>query len=198
MIPVAKGAIDVQLRCFIQDTLLTNGGGLTGLVYNSTGLRCFYARDSILPVQINLVNIGITSGHLDGGFVEIAPTGMPGYYRLDLPDIIFATGSETSDVMLSGATNMASIPMRFLLTDPDVDVSQSGINAITSGMFGYNVENGITFNKAVRAISSHSAGLANGGGTTNINFHAIGNSGTIRLTPTVDSSGNRSSVTLNL
>lgn len=74
----------------------------------------------------------------------------------------------------------------------------SAINEMASGIFQFSVENNINFGQLARALGALSAGLATGGGTTPIAFHAINNSGTTRLTAVVDASGNRTSMTLNL
>jgi len=60
------------------------------------------------------------------------------------------------------------------------------------------IETGITPRQMLRAIGSMLAGIISGGGTGTEVFKAVNNSGTTRLTITVDSSGNRSSITYNL
>ena len=60
------------------------------------------------------------------------------------------------------------------------------------------IETGITPRQMLRAIGSMLAGIISGGGSGTEVFKAVNNSGTTRLTITVDSSGNRSSITYNL
>jgi hypothetical protein len=60
------------------------------------------------------------------------------------------------------------------------------------------VETGITWAEWAKVLGSVLAGVASGGGTTTVVFKALDNSGTTRVTATVDANGNRSAVTLSL
>ena len=50
-----KGETDVTLNIFINDSSSSTGAGLTGLVYNSAGLTCSYARLKAAAASIPLV-----------------------------------------------------------------------------------------------------------------------------------------------
>jgi hypothetical protein len=43
---IILSSTDVSLMVFIEDTRRDDGGGLTGLQYNSSGLVCYYALDT--------------------------------------------------------------------------------------------------------------------------------------------------------
>lgn len=58
------------------------------------------------------------------------------------------------------------------------------------------VETGITVKQALQYCASALAGVLAGAGTTTVTIAAINNSGTNRITATVDVNGNRSAVTL--
>lgn len=60
------------------------------------------------------------------------------------------------------------------------------------------IETGITVRKALRAIGAALAGVLSGAAGTTITIKAINDSSTTRVTATVDSDGNRSSIVLNL
>ena len=77
---------------FIQDSSVTTGAGLTGLVFNSASLVASYARTAGARVAITLATQTVTGAFSSGGFVEVDATNMPGVYRVDVPDAAFATG----------------------------------------------------------------------------------------------------------
>lgn len=117
---VVCGDIDQSDIIFIQDSSSSTGAGLAGLVYNSAGLTCYYARpledDASSPaaaIQIALASQTVTGAHTDGGFVEIDATNLPGFYRIDWPDAMFVAGKLSVAALLKGATNMAPLPVEF-------------------------------------------------------------------------------------
>ena len=128
---IKKASTDVTVEIFIQDSSSTTGAGLTGLVFNSAGLACYYVRPLAVAAALSLVTQTVTGAHTDGGFVEIDATNMPGVYRLDLSDAIVATGKDNVSVMLEGATNMAPVLLEIQLTDIDVnDAVRAGLTAL--------------------------------------------------------------------
>ena len=123
MIPVKKDATNVTRYVFINDSSSTTGAGLTGLVWNSSGLVASYVRPLAVRVGITLATQTVTGAHSDGGFVEVDATNMPGLYRLDLPDAACATGVDFVTLMLKGATNMAPLPLVIPLTTVDLNAA---------------------------------------------------------------------------
>jgi hypothetical protein len=71
-----------------------------------------------------------------------------------------------------------------------------GLSDITSGMFGYELETGLTFAQAQRVQKAMLTGVASGGGTNTLVFRDTANTKN-RVSMTVDSAGNRSAVTLD-
>jgi hypothetical protein len=104
---IAAGSTDVTINVFIKNKTLNDGSGLTGLVFDTGSLTCYYIRPGANAVVLNLATQTITGVHTDGGFVEIDSANMPGVYRLDLSDAILASGVGTVQIMLQGAANMA-------------------------------------------------------------------------------------------
>jgi hypothetical protein len=104
---IAAGSTDVTINAFIKNKTLNDGSGLTGLAFNTGSLTCYYVRAADNATVINLVTQTVTGAHTNGGFVEIDATNTPGLYRLDLPDVVLASGVETVTVFLRGAANMA-------------------------------------------------------------------------------------------
>ena len=118
---IKKGATDVTMNLFIQDSSVSTGAGLTGLTFETASLTCYYVRLGAAAVEISLVTQTVTGAHSDGGFVEIDSTNMPGVYGLDLPDAVCATGVPSAVVMLKGAENMAPVLLEIQLTDFDLN-----------------------------------------------------------------------------
>lgn len=116
-IQIEKDATDVTEYIFVQDASETDGSGLTGLAYNSAGLTAYYVRSRGSATSITLATQTVTGAHTDGGFVEVDSTNMPGKYRIDFPDALFATGVDEVAVFISGAANMIPVYIRYQLLD---------------------------------------------------------------------------------
>jgi hypothetical protein len=112
------GATSQILQVYIQDT---TGAGLTGLVFNSTGLTAYYHRDTdTTATSIALVTMTVGT-FTSKGFKEIDSTNMPGWYQFCPPDAALATGAASVGLHLKGAANMADLPIEIDL-DPQVDL----------------------------------------------------------------------------
>lgn len=156
MIVVPPGSTDVSIEVFIQDSTSTSGAGLTGLVFNSAGLTCYYSRPGAVPLQIPLVTQTVTGAHTDGGFKEVDATNKPGVYRLDVPDAMVAAGVNSAYVFLQGAANMVPCPETILLTTNwQTNVVQWAGHAVTADL-----------ESDIATITSDIAGVSGGGGGT--------------------------------
>ncbi len=115
---------------FIQNSSVSTGAGLTGLVFNSAGLTADYCVERGARVNIPLVTQTATGAYSSGGFVAVDGTNMPGLYRFDIPNAVFAT-SDKAIVMLKGATNMAPVLLEYQIVafNPD-DAVRLGLTAI--------------------------------------------------------------------
>ena len=113
---------------FVQNSSVTTGAGLTGLVFNSAGLTAYYARTQGAATAITLATQTVTGAYSSGGFVEVDATNMPGIYRLDVPNAVFATGVDKAVLLLKGATNMAPVTLEYQLVSFDPE------NATTLGL----------------------------------------------------------------
>ena len=104
---INAGATSQTVNVFIQDSSKTDGSGLTGLVYNSSGLLAYYVLPQAASAAITLATLAAaTSAWSSGGFKEIDATHCAGLYRLDVPNAAIASG-RFSTIYLYGATNMA-------------------------------------------------------------------------------------------
>ncbi|MGD8567369.1 MAG: hypothetical protein PVJ39_04755 [Gammaproteobacteria bacterium] len=155
------GLTDKTVLVFVRDSSTTDGSGLTGLTYNSSGLTCYYIRPGSAAAQLTLATQTVTGAHSDGGFVEIDSTNMPGWYRLDLSDAIIAAGVGIVGIVLRGATNMADCPIEIQL---DIDgnitrVSESATAAdnLETATLAYSATRGLA-GTALPAAAADSAG----------------------------------------
>ena len=98
---------------YINITKSNSGIGLTGLVYNSSGLTAYYIRLGGAPTAITLNSQTVTGAFTSGGFVAVDNTNMPGLYRIDIPNAVFATGVTKATIYLRGAGNMNPIRLEY-------------------------------------------------------------------------------------
>lgn len=130
---VLKGATSQIWDIFIQDSSSTTGAGLTGLVFNSAGLTCYFARSdqgNAGGTQITLATA--TRGTFaSSGFVEKDATNMPGVYEFHPTNASVASGANAVVYLLKGATNMAPLPIEVQLTsyDPN-DAVRLGLSSL--------------------------------------------------------------------
>ena len=131
LVPVGttSRAIDV----FISDSSSSTGAGLTGLVYNTLGLSCYYHRsgaNAATAISLATMMLGTWA---TSGFVAVDGINMPGWYQLGVPDAAFAAGASYVTIQCKGATNMAPMNLRVILTanPPDVNISKWNGTTVT-------------------------------------------------------------------
>lgn len=112
---VVQGATSQLAHIFVPNSSVTTGAGLTGLVYNTSGLIAYYLRDgdaSATAITLATATLGTWA---TGGFIVVDGTHMPGLYEVGLPNAVFANlGSVV--VYLSGAANMAPVILEYEIT----------------------------------------------------------------------------------
>lgn len=127
---IVAGATSQSVNVFIQNSSLTTGAGLTGLVFNTASLVAYYTFTgaNATSVAITLATLAaVNSAFSSGGFKEIDATNMPGLYRLDIPNAGLATSKGRSvTIMLKGAANMVPCVLEVELTGLD---NQDGVRA---------------------------------------------------------------------
>lgn len=124
---------------FIQNSSVSTGAGLTGLVFNTAGLTAYYAVERGAATAITLVTQTATGAYSSGGFCAVDATNMPGLYRFDIPNAVFAT-ADKSVVMLKGATNMAPVLLEYQVVgfnpEDGVRLGLTAIPNVTQGTAG--------------------------------------------------------------
>lgn len=133
-----KGATSQSEYIFVRNS--STGAPLTGLVYNSAGLAAYYVRPLGSPTAITLATLAnAQAAYSSGGFVEVDSTNMPGIYRFDAPNAVFATGVDQAVVILKGATNMEAVPLEYQLTGINIqDAVRAGMTALPNANAGAN------------------------------------------------------------
>lgn len=110
------------------------GEPTTGLLFSDieTGGSASYHRQGAARVDFTLVTQTVAGAHTDGGFIQIDATNMPGLYRLDVPDLAFASGADYVVIQLvaAAANNTLMRPLQIDLTTVDLR-SASGLVDIT-------------------------------------------------------------------
>ena len=104
---------------FVQDSASTTGGGKTGIAYNAASFTAYYVRPAGSATAITLATQTVTGAWSSGGWVEVDATNLPGIYRFDIPNAVFATGVDHAVVMLKGASGMAPVSLEYQLVGFD-------------------------------------------------------------------------------
>lgn len=132
-ISVQAGSTSVSMALFIQASTSTAGLGLTGLTGTAANLIASYYRGTGTDVPIALTTSTLNAPYTSGLIVEINATRMAGMYRFDPPDAALAAGPRACVIMLSGAANMAPLPLEVELTAwNNQDATGGGMSQLTS------------------------------------------------------------------
>lgn len=126
-----KGTTSYRAYIFVQNSSVTTGAGLTGLLFNSAGLTAYYVRPGAAAAAVTLATQTVTGAYSSGGFVEIDATNMPGVYRFDIPDAALATGVDQVVLLLKGAANMVPVPLEIELTAVDLMTATVDANVVS-------------------------------------------------------------------
>lgn len=123
------GTTSKTLKVFIQDSSVTTGAGLTGLVFNTASLTAYYIREgagSATAITLATATLGTFTS---SGFIVVDGTNMPGLYEIGIPNAAIAAGAKSVVIMLKGATNMSPCVIEIELTAVD---NQSATGFVTS------------------------------------------------------------------
>lgn len=128
---IKAGATSQTVDVFIQDSSVSTGAGLTGLVYNTSNLTAYYRKGATgTPTAITLATQTVGGAYSSGGFVAVDGTNCPGQYRLDIPNAALDTAGMVT-IYLKGATNMAPCVMELEIVAVDkFDAVRGGMTAL--------------------------------------------------------------------
>lgn len=125
------GTTSLIVEIFIQNNSVTTGAGLTGLTSSSSGLTCYYKRNTgtaSVSVSLTTATLGTFTS---GGFLVVDGTNMPGVYELGIPNAALASGADSVVIYLQGATNMAPTVLEIELTqNSNQDGVRGGMTAL--------------------------------------------------------------------
>ena len=118
---------------YIIDSLSSTGLGKTNISFNTSGLNGHYVRSAGSATTITFVSQTATGSWTSGGWAEVDSVRMAGIYRVDLPDAIFAAGSDKAIVVIKGAVNTIPVTLEYQIvgTDPSVQIPSSASIANT-------------------------------------------------------------------
>ena len=121
---------------FFPDSSSTTGAGLSGLVFNSSGLTAYYRKGATgTPTAVTLATQTVGGAYSSGGFVETDATHMKGMYRFDIPDTILAAAGK-SFLYFYGAANLAPVPVQITVGQPANVAQWNGTNVATPATAG--------------------------------------------------------------
>mgnify|MGYP003335494201 CR=1 FL=1 len=136
---IVVGSTSQTIDVFILDSTSATGAGLSGLVFNSSGLKAYYRKGATgSATAITLATQTVGGAYSSGGFVEIDATNMKGVYRLDLPNAAVDTAGMVT-VYLYGGTNMAPVVAEIETVNFDkfdssrMGLKTMGVGTVTSG-----------------------------------------------------------------
>lgn len=118
-----------------------------GYKFNTATLVASYIKLGGTRTNIPLVTQTVTGAWTSGGFVEIDPINMPGLYRFDVPDTVFASAASAIQIINTANSDKATITYKFTqeykidLTQavPEINVPNTvgdALNAARAGTFG--------------------------------------------------------------
>jgi hypothetical protein len=116
---------------YLIDSLSSTGLGKTGVAFNTSGLNAHYVRNAGSATTISLASQTVTGSWISGGWAEVDQIRMPGIYRVDLPDAVFAPGSDKAIVFIKGVSNTIPVTLEYQLTalDPNIFTESSIANS---------------------------------------------------------------------
>ena len=172
---IYAGSTSQTIDLMIYDSSSTTGAGLSGLAFNTSGLKAYYRIGSTgAATSITLATQTATGAWSSGGFAEIDATNMKGVYRLDLPDAAAASSAMVT-LYLYGAANMLFPPQRIDCRAVPVDVKKIATQTA-------NAAAAVTFPATIASttnITSATGIVPATGAITNAQAATIPTSGTI-------------------
>jgi len=109
----------------------------TGLAFNSLGLSASYVRPGSARVGITLVTQTVSGAWISGGFVEVDSVNMPGIYRFDIPNAVFASGVNSAAIeIFNSNTNDRFVITYHFTQEMQLDLTQSIPNSTITGSIG--------------------------------------------------------------
>jgi hypothetical protein len=137
--PVDRNIAPVSKSLTIKSgtTSYTEFINLIGIGYTTSNLKAYYTRVGSAPVEITLTSQTVNGAWTSGGFVEIDTNSMPGIYRFDIPNAVFASGSSSAILQISNiSTGDKAIIIYKFQDQQTIDFTQTFPNSNTPQTVG--------------------------------------------------------------
>ena len=137
--PVDRNIAPVSKSLTIKSgtTSYTEFINLIGIGYITSNLKAYYTRVGSAPVEITLTSQTVNGAWTSGGFVEIDTNSMPGIYRFDIPNAVFASGSSSAILQISNiSTGDKAIIIYKFQDQQTIDFTQTFPNSNTPQTVG--------------------------------------------------------------
>jgi len=149
---VGIGSTNRSEYIYIIDSLSSTGLGKTGIAYNTSGLNGHYIRNAGSATTITFASQTATGSWISGGWAEVDQIRMPGIYRVDLPNEIFASGSDKAIVYIKGVSNTIPVTLEYqLIGENPYNFTSS---SIASTVWNYITQTGETADTLISMISN--------------------------------------------
>jgi len=168
---IPAGTTSKRIGIFIQDSSSTTGAGLSGLVFNTSGLKCYswIDTDGNAAGTAQTLATATLGTWTTIGFVEKDATNMKGMYEFGIPNALIAAGVKWAILYFYGATNMAPLVLEIEVTAvSNQDAVRGGMtalpnfNANAAGGLPVSIAGGLDLdemNVDIEAIQTSTAGL---------------------------------------
>ena len=98
--------------------------GSTGLNYQTSSLSIKYIRVGSSAVTITLASQTPNGSWVSGGFCELDSVNLPGMYRLDVPNEVFASGVKIATLIIKGVNILNGYYINYNLQPLALDMTQ--------------------------------------------------------------------------
>lgn len=98
--------------------------GSTGLNYQTSSLSIKYIRAGSILNNISLATQTVNGAWVSGGFCEIDAVNLPGMYRLDVPNEVFASGVKVATLVIKGVNILNGYYINYNLQPLAIDMAQ--------------------------------------------------------------------------
>lgn len=120
---ILKNSSGVILPIYIQDLTSPIGGGLTGVLPSTSGIKCYYKKNIDSSITSFNLRIGTVGTYVASGLIEISAANAPGDYELCLPQAAFsatASGNVFLTATLYNIPNALPTKIDIQLVDPPI------------------------------------------------------------------------------
>lgn len=137
---ITAGSTNVSVYVYFVDDVsgTATGEPTTGLLFSDleTGGSASYARQGAARVDLTLITLASASAdHADGGFILVDDTNMPGLYRVDFPDLAFASGVQQVIIQMfaASAKNTVMRPLTIDIVDTTATIADAVWDEVLTG-----------------------------------------------------------------